>query len=511
MTQTLLKNRGSLHAVKYSGYFWGVLTPLICTVIAWPLHSLLGEASVLMLYMLGVFLVASRFGRGASMVASLLSAPVFAFYFASPIFSFAIRDIENIVGLVVMIVVANLTSNLLDQYKLQAELARLRENRSNALYRLSEALADASSREAVAAVAVEHIFLEFSACSVLLFYDLDKRIKFPQQPSHRHSLRGHELREILNASASENLNKQLVHQHALSFANNQQALLVMKLTSAVLEDAAVKSFFDTFLTLIQQSLERLSLAEQAQEASVRVKTETLRNALLSAISHDLRTPLTRINGAALTLLEAGASLDQEEGQELATVIIEESQRMSDLTSKILNMARLTSGEIVLHQDWNAIEEIVGSALMRMDSNLKDRPVRTLISEQIPLVWLDAVLMEQVLVNVIENVVKYTPPGSPVDISAHVSGAFIELSVTDYGPGIPEGMEDKLFEKFFRLAAESCQSGVGLGLALSRTIIRAHGGDIKAINAAGKGLALIISLPWCLPPALDTLPFGGQDV
>jgi K+-sensing histidine kinase KdpD len=244
---------------------------------------------------------------------------------------------------------------------------------------------------------------------------------------------------------------------------------------------------------------------------VRVKTETLRNALLSAISHDLRTPLTRINGAALTLLEAGASLDQEEGQELATVIIEESQRMSDLTSKILNMARLTSGEIVLHQDWNAIEEIVGSALMRMDSNLKDRPVRTLISEQIPLVWLDAVLMEQVLVNVIENVVKYTPPGSPVDISAHVSGAFIELSVTDYGPGIPEGMEDKLFEKFFRLAAESCQSGVGLGLALSRTIIRAHGGDIKAINAAGKGLALIISLPWCLPPALDTLPFGGQDV
>lgn len=493
------------------GYHWGVLTPLICTVIAWPLHPLLGEASVLMLYMLGVFLVASRFGRGASMIASLLSAPAFAFYFASPIFSFAIRDIENIVGLVVMIVVANLTSNLLDEYKLQAELARLRENRSNALYRLSEALADATSREGVAAVAVEHIFQEFSASSALLFYDQNCQIQYPQQKPHLHSLRGAELTACLADFVAQEANNQLIQKHLLIFAKNQQALLLMKFSTAILDDAAVKSFFDTFLTLIQQSLERLYLAEKAQEASLRVETETLRNALLSAISHDLRTPLTRINGAALTWLEAGVSLNQEEGQDLAKVIVDESQRMSELTTKILNMARLTSGEIVLHQDWNAIEEIVGSALMRMDSNLQDRPIRTLISEQIPLVWLDAVLMEQVLVNLIENVVKYTPPGSPIDISAHVAGEYIELIVTDYGPGIPDGMEEKLFEKFFRIESESCQSGVGLGLALSRTVIRAHGGDIKAVNAImAKGLALIISLPLSVPPVLDILPFGGND-
>ncbi len=509
MSKVKFQNLSSLLFARRAGYLWGVLTPLICTVIAWPLHPLLGEASVLMLYMLGVFLVASRYGRGASMIASLLSAPAFAFYFASPIFSFAIRDIENIVGLFVMIVVANLTSNLLDEYKLQAELARLRENRSNALYRLSEALADASSPEAVAAVAVEHIFLEFSAYSVVLFQDQDHRIQYPHEPANAHSLSGQELQSVLAGSGFDDSKHQLGQKHLLPFARNQQALLVMKFTSAVLDDAAVKSFLDTFLTLIQQSLERLYLAEKAQEALLKVETETLRNALLSAISHDLRTPLTRIHGAAMTWLEAGASLNQEDGQELAKVVVDESQRMSDLTTKILNMARLTSGEIVLHQDWNAIEEIVGSALMRMDSSLQDRPVRTLISDQIPLVWLDAVLMEQVLVNLIENVVKYTPPGSPIDISAHLAGEFIELTVTDYGSGIPEGMEDRLFEKFFRIESESCQGGVGLGLALSRTVIRAHGGDIRAVNAVAKGLSLVISLPLIVPPALDVLSFGGS--
>jgi two-component system sensor histidine kinase KdpD len=176
--------------------------------------------------------------------------------------------------------------------------------------------------------------------------------------------------------------------------------------------------------------------------------------------------------------------------------------MSDLTSKILNMARLSSGEIILHQDWNAVEEIVGGALTRLDKNLLGRPVRTQLPGSLPLVWIDAVLLEQVLVNLIENAIKYTSPGSPIDISAELLPATVRLTVSDYGDGIPKGMEEKLFDKFYRHETETQTSGVGLGLALCRAIVEAHGGAIKATNLAGKGAAFMIDLPMREPPSLN---------
>ena len=176
--------------------------------------------------------------------------------------------------------------------------------------------------------------------------------------------------------------------------------------------------------------------------------------------------------------------------------------MSDLTSKILNMARLSSGEIILHREWNAIEEIVGSALTRLDKSLHDRPVRTHLPNSLPLVWIDAVLLEQVLINLIENAIKYTPAGSPIDISAEKLTTGLRLVVYDYGHGIPKGMEEKLFEKFYSLETETQQGGVGLGLALCRAIIEAHGGTIQATTMAGKGAAFIIDLPLREPPSLN---------
>ncbi len=488
---------------RLSGYFWGILTPLICTLIDWPLQPILGEASILMTYLLGVFLVARYYGRGASITASLISAPAFAFYFASPIFSFAITDIENIIGLIVMMVVANLTSNLLDRSQSQAELARQRENRSNALYKLSLALADASTQNEVARVAVEQINQEFTADSQLWFLDQQGSLLPTTHP--------------LPASAAD-LAHQLARDQAkfesdgvsyypFRYAQATRAVIAIRFSYPLQADPALPAFLDTFRTLIAQTLERLYLAEQARKALLQVETEALRNALLSAISHDLRTPLTRINGAAATLLEAGAAISEDEKQELGKAILDEAQRMSDLTSKILDMARLSSGEITLHQDWNAIEEIVGSALTRLDSSLQDRPVRTQLSEQLPLVWLDAVLMQQVLVNLIENAIKYTPAGSPIDISAEIAGEQIQLTVTDYGAGIPPGMEEQLFEKFFRLQTETQQNGVGLGLALCRAIVKAHGGTIHAGNVAGKGAGFTIQLPVHVPPALDLAAMG----
>lgn len=460
-----------------------------------------------MIYLLGVFLVANYVGRGESILASLLSAPLFAFYFARPIFSFAISDLENAVGLAVMLVVAYLTSNLQDKARQQAELALLRENRAHALYRLSQALANTGNPREVACVAVQHIYEQFGAMSVLLFFDQHGKLIYPDAQPLPCSLRGVDLTDAQQAlqknSIRRNPDCRSPFYYRLEQSQSVSAVLAMRAETLPIDaDPQLSAFFDTFCSLIAQTLERLHFAEQAKNATLQAETEALRNALLSAISHDLRTPLTRITGAAEALIESGSECSYEDKQDLGKVIFDEAQRMSDLTSKILNMARLSSGKIILHQDWNAIEEIVGSALMRLDKCLQGRPVRTQLPNSLPLVWIDAVLMEQVLINLIENATKYTPKGSPIDISAEKSATGFQLGVSDYGLGIPKGMEDKLFEKFYSLETETQHGGVGLGLALCRAIIEAHDGTIRATNLAGKGAAFIIELPLREPPSLN---------
>lgn len=495
---------------RLQGYLWGIAVPFICTLIDWPLRHVLGPASILMTYLLGVFLVASRYGRGASIIASFLSAPVFAFYFANPIFSFAINDLENIIGLAVMIVVANVTSNFLERVQLQAEISKQRENRANALYRLSQALSDAHNQQSVAKIAVSHIYDDFGASSVLLFPNREFHLQYPPDEPLEHSLTSINL-EIAQQAYQQHTTKQTsestcsIRYYLLERSQIIQGVLAIESPADFdLASPELITFFDTFLNLISQTLERLRLTEQAHNANLQAETESLRNALLSAISHDLRTPLTRIIGASTALVENNADFSAEEKLDLNRVVLDEAQRMSELTSKMLDMARLTAGEIILHQEWNALEEIVGSALNRLEKNLGARPIRTLLPDHLPLLWIDAVLIEQVLTNLIENAIKYTPVGSPIDISAELVADKLVITVSDYGFGIPQGMEEKVFDKFYRLESESHQGGVGLGLTLCRAIIEAHGGTIHAANQNGKGASFIINLPIHEPPELNCL-------
>lgn len=482
-------------ASQITGYVWGSAAPFICTLIDWPLRQSLGPASILMTYLLGVFLVASRYGRGASILASLLSAPTFAFYFARPIFSFAISDLENIVGLAVMIVVANVTGSLLEKSRMQAELAQKKESNTQALYRLSCDLSAVQNHEAVARIAVAHINNEWGADSVLLMSNAETGLQV-QAPT---SLQNLNLAVAQQAFATGLVSHDsLLTYYPLKGSSATQAILVIS-PGDILGRQTPE--LNTFCHLIAQTLERFQLVDQAREATLQAETEALRNALLSSISHDLRTPLTRIIGAVGTLIESDAGLSTPERHDLNHTILDEAQRMSELTGKLLDMARLSSGQIVLHQDWNAIEEIVGSALNRLDKRLQDRPVRIVLPDSLPLLWIDAVLMEQVLVNLIDNAVKYTPPGSPIDIEAESLPAQFRLTITDYGLGIAKSQQSKIFDKFYRGAIETDQSGVGLGLALCKAIVEAHHGNIQADNRVGKGAEFVIELPLHEPPRL----------
>jgi two-component system sensor histidine kinase KdpD len=234
-----------------------------------------------------------------------------------------------------------------------------------------------------------------------------------------------------------------------------------------------------------------------------MQAETLRNSLLSSISHDLRNPLATIVGAACTLDMDEDRLDKDRRRKLVTVINEEAQRMSELTIKILEMARLEAGEVVLNRQWYAPEEIIGSALRRLDKKLESRQVNILMADNLALVHVDAVLLQQVMVNLLDNADKYSPAGLPIDISVEATPLGLSIAVADRGIGIHGSLQEKVFDKFFRVNAESAQSGIGLGLSICRAIVEAHDGDIRASNRSGGGtlFQLYLPMPEC-PPVVD---------
>jgi two-component system sensor histidine kinase KdpD len=240
------------------------------------------------------------------------------------------------------------------------------------------------------------------------------------------------------------------------------------------------------------ALERLDLAERSQQTSIEFEAERLRTALLSSLSHDMRTPLASIEGAASTMLqepEPAASARHE----LATTIMQESQRMGRLVANLLDMIRVESGALQVQKEWQLLSDVVGVALLRTEDQLRDHPVTTQLPSDLPLVAVDEILLEQVFVNLLENAAKHTAPGTPVEISATAGADEVVVQVADRGSGLPPGEEERVFEKFHR-AGSAPGTGVGLGLAICRGIVTAHGGRIWAENRPGGGAAFRLTIP-----------------
>jgi two-component system sensor histidine kinase KdpD len=258
---------------------------------------------------------------------------------------------------------------------------------------------------------------------------------------------------------------------------------------------------ETCGSLIALSLERDQSVLLAHEAQLRVRTEQLRNSLLSSVSHDLRTPLATISGTASSLVERFSGEDRE----LLQSVVDESGRLARLVDNLLDMARLDSGSVVLNCQWQVLEEIAGLALSAVKRELKNHRVQVNIPSDFPLINVDGFLLEQVLINLLENASRYTPAGSQIELSARATNKLVEIRVIDDGPGLPAGSESKVFDKFFRgsTVAPDGRRGVGLGLAICRGIVEAHNGTIRASNRAEGGAEFVISLP-CheSPPIVD---------
>jgi two-component system sensor histidine kinase KdpD len=255
---------------------------------------------------------------------------------------------------------------------------------------------------------------------------------------------------------------------------------------------------EAFAGLVALAVERVELAGEAARIRIQMETERLRSSLLSAVSHDLRTPLAVITGGASTLLDSGQSLDPKTRRELLVSILDESDHLNRLVANLLDMTRLEAGALELRKEWQSVEEIVGAALGRMSRQLQDHPVVTHLQGEMPFVPMDDLLIEQVFVNLLENAAKYAPPASPIELKAVMDEGQLVVEVADRGPGLPPDDLDRVFEKFYRSTNSAGRPGAGLGLAICRGIVELHGGTITAENRNGGGAVFRFSLPSTMP-------------
>jgi two-component system sensor histidine kinase KdpD len=248
---------------------------------------------------------------------------------------------------------------------------------------------------------------------------------------------------------------------------------------------------ETFARLAGSALERVQLAGEAEHVRLAMEAERLRSTLLSSVSHDLRTPLAAITGAASSLLQP-VPLDPAVERGLKEAIYDEAERLERLVNNLLDMTRLESGTLHLQREWHVLEELVGAALARVARRRKGRSVEVSLPGDLPLVPVDGVLVEQLLVNLLDNAFKYTESDARVRVSAAVADRMVTVEVSDEGPGLPPGTEEQVFDKFYR--GPSGERGFGLGLPICRAIVTAHGGHIRAENLRPRGVAFRFTLP-----------------
>ena len=490
------------HPKSIAGYIYAVIVTVISSMVVWFMFDKFELSNIVMVYLLGVIFIATRFGRGASIFASMLSVAALDFLFFSPYLSFIVSNTQYLITLLAMLTVAVVISNLMADVRSQAKVAGHRERRAMVLYAMSKELTASQTEEEIVNTAVQHLYTEFTSRNVILFPDAEGRISYPTGKPLTESLLEADIsvaqwvfdhNEIAGQGTNTLAGAKAIY-FPLSLKENVLGVLVLlpiNLRRVFLPEQ--KKLLDTFLNQIAHAIMRVRLAEQARKHQLAIEAERLRNTLLNSISHDLRTPLATIVGSASSLVES-QELQPEAQTELARSIYDEARRMSNLINNILDMARLEAGMVELNKEWYPLEEIIGSVLTRLEKTLSDRKISVKLPEGIPMIYVDAVLIEQVLINLLENVARYTPKSTPVSISAEFLDSSVEIAITDQGSGIPEHSKALLFEKFYRVQQETAQSGVGLGLAICKAIVEAHGGTIQAENHAKGGAVFSFQLP-----------------
>ena len=496
-----LIRRTSRRTGKWPRYAYALLGP-IATAMVWLMFPYFATANLVMMYLLAIIVIAIRLGRGPSILASILSVATFDFFFVPPYLSFAVSDIQYLLTFAIMLIVALVISNLAGRVREQAELSRFSERRTAVLYTMSRDLATHRGTSMLAQVATNHLRQVFDGQVAIFLADDEKRVRLQRSEQLFFEFERKEAgvaQWVFDHNERAGLGTDTLPGASalyLPLVGSKGAIGVLAVRpkdTGLLLDPDHLHLLESLVNQVALALERSRLSDEAQQAHVRIETERMRNAILSSVSHDLRTPLATITGAASSLLDERSQLKATDRLELSRSIYREADRLDRLLKNLLDMMRLEAGAIHLNKEWHPLDEIVGAALSRLEERLRNHSVSTAFPADLPMVQIDGVLLEQVIMNLLENAAKYAPNGSVIELSASAGDREVVVEIADRGQGIPAGDELRIFDKFYR-AKPAREGGVGLGLTICRGIIEAHGGRIWAENRSGGGAVFRFALP-----------------
>jgi two-component system sensor histidine kinase KdpD len=484
----------------------GLIVGCATLVNLYAVQPYLPLRNVTMVYLLGVIITSLRLGRGPSALATVLSVVLFDLVFVRPQGSFEFLAPSDAITLGVMLSIGIIISTLTGRVRFQVQAARQREQRMSALFAMSREFATLRSEGEIAAAAEGHI-----GAAV----DADVSVWLPAT-----SVRPGGRRDgaSLEFAADDGSIVDWVHHHHVpagaGTANHSSAratyfplmaahgcMGVVRLRMPNPDDCRSPERWDllqTLASLTALAIERASSVAAAERARLEADAERLRNSLLSAVSHDLRTPLAVIVGSSSTLVELGERLDRRCQRELAESILDEGNRLNRQVANLLEMTRLEDGSLHLQKEWQTLEEVAGVVLERLDRPLHGFNFRINLLPDLPPIPMDGQLVQQVLINLLENAVKYTPAGTAIELAAWQDGDGVIIEVADSGNGMAPDVLERAFDRFYRGPAAAKTSGVGLGLSICKGIVQLHGGRIWAENRTSGGLAVRFSLP--IPPA-----------
>ena len=487
--------------------YGGTLAALsLATALLYPVRESIGLLNIGMVFLIVVVGATVLAGQTAGLFASVLGFALFNFFLVPPYLTFVIADLQNILALFVFLGVSTLISWLIADAREQAIQAQRRAEDVSRLYELSQAITGARHMDDVLPAIAGKVADVFQAqcCWILLPNGSGQLTVQAQAVADGRTLTRDEMAladwafhhgsNVGQKDPGAPESTGIVFMPLRSGRGTIGVLGVADKIGPMPFTVAERTVLATFADQAAVAIERLYLLREAERAEVLARTDELKSALMLTVSHDLRTPLASIMASVTSLLEPGMEWDTETRQDFLLAIYEEARRLDRLVGNLLQMSRIEAGALRPEKEWYAIGEVIEAVLQRLEATLSGRPVTTDIEGDLPLVLLDFTEIDQVITNLLENAAKYTPPGTPVSIEAHRAGDTIEVSVSDQGDGVPTDHLANLFSKFYRVDGHKQIKGMGLGLAISRGLVEAHGGRIWARNLQQGGLKVTFTLP-----------------
>ena len=503
---------------SWLGYGASVLVVGALTVLSWLTQPHLELSDFAMLYLVGVVGCSFRYGFGPAAFAALLSTAAFDFFFVPPIYTLNVANPMHLFTFGAMLVVSFMVATLAHRARVQAASAARNERQTWMLYSFTQKLAWADSLCSLVLASTNHLEHHFDG-RVRLLHPLGTDIvRMPyDDPDEVGEHEGAVVRWVLENGKPAGRGTTTLSAAAASYypvisTTHTVAVLELQRADGAPLDGDAERLLEAHVHQLGLAIERFLLEEDARKKRLDVERETLRSALLSSVSHDLRTPLASIIGATTTQLTLGDTLDAPTRADLQQSVLDEAERMSRLVSNLLDMTKLESGTMKAQCEWLPVEEIIGSALWRLEKPLAAHPLELRLDPALPFIYADGVLLEQLLMNLLDNAAKYTPPGTALIFSSKAEPGYAILTLTDRGPGFAGESPARLFERFTRGSAALGVGGSGLGLAICKGIVDVHGGTILAKEAKDGGACFEISLPQeamsMIEPSADGL--AGKD-